>query len=86
MITRDIISNNFKGINLRGSKEPFTKIQLIDKIDLWKYILCEQCKAIHGESILIGLQTLDLDYIAAIIASAELGLKIVIVDYNRRLY
>tara|TARA_B110000971_G_scaffold52665_1_gene53453 strand:- start:226 stop:1671 length:1446 start_codon:yes stop_codon:yes gene_type:complete len=84
MITRDIISNNFKGINLRGSKEPFTKIQLIDKIDLWKYILCEQCKAIHGESILIGLQTLDLDYIAAIIASAELGLKIVIVDYNRK--
>jgi len=84
MITRDIISNNFKGINLRGTKEPFTKSQLVDNIDLWKYVLCEQCKAKHGESILIGLQRLDLDYIAAIFAASELGLKIVIVDYNRK--
>ncbi len=82
VITRNIVSENFLGIpHNRGDN--FTKIDLVNKINLWKYALKTKCKAQHGESILIGMQLLNIDYLAACIASAELSLKIVIVDYSR---
>jgi hypothetical protein len=62
---------------------PFNSDELKAKIDNWKYILKIKCNASHGESILIGLQILNIDYLAICIASAELSLKIVVVDYSR---
>lgn len=82
VITRDIISNNFIATELQSNNK-FNKADLNNKIDLWKYILKYQCNAQRGESILIGMQVLNINYLAACFAAAELSLKIVIVDYTR---
>lgn len=82
-ITRNIISKQFVGQNIPNDSVPFNRDELTAKIDSWKYILKTQCNARHGESILIGLQILNIDYLAICIASAELSLKIVVVDYSR---
>jgi hypothetical protein len=55
----------------------------VSNINLWKYILKYKCNAQKGESILIGMQVLNIDYLAVCFAAAELSLKIVIVDYTR---
>lgn len=82
VITRDLISNNFKGVNLHTNVS-FDKTDLVSSINVWKYILKYQCNAQKGESILIGMQILNIDYLAVCFAAAELSLKIVIVDYTR---
>ena len=81
-ITRNIINDNFVAIELQSNKS-FDKIELGDKINFWKYILKYKCQAKSQESIVIGNQTLDINYFAIIFASAELSLKIVIIDYIR---
>lgn len=81
-ISRNLISNNFKGITVHKESE-FTKKHLVYKIDLWKYILKFKCQAGPGESILIGMQNLNTDYLSVCFAAAELSLKIVIIDYTR---
>lgn len=82
LVTRDIINNNFVAIEL-SSGNSFDKTELSDKIDLWKYILKYKCQAKSQESIIIGNQTLDINYFAIIFAAVELSLKIVIIDYIR---
>lgn len=81
-ITRNIVSDTFLGFNVHTGIS-FNKTDLESKIDYWKYVLKYHCLAEKGESILIGMQTLDLDYLAICFASAELSLRIVIVDYTR---
>jgi len=76
IVSRDLVSKNFDCVE--GNKA-----DLVGKIDTWKHILHEQCKAKKGESILIGLVVVNIDYLAICIAAAELSLKIVVVDYNR---
>jgi hypothetical protein len=76
IISRNIISNNFRC----GSSD---KHDLVEKINLWKHILVNQCEANKGESVLIGLVVVNIDYLAICIAAAELSLRIVVVDYNR---
>jgi hypothetical protein len=61
----------------------YNKTALVEKINFWKYVLAYEYKAVKNESILIGMQKLGIDYFAMVIASAELSLKIVVVDYNR---
>ncbi len=82
IISRDIISDNFLGLPLHKGLT-YSKGDLVSKIDLWKYILKYKCSAEAGESILIGMQILNIDYLAACFAAAELSLKIVIIDYSR---
>ncbi len=82
LISRNIVSDNFLGVNVHTGVS-FDKKDLESKINHWKYILKYHCLAEKGESILIGMQTLDLDYLSICLASAELSLKIVIVDYTR---
>lgn len=83
-ITRDFISNNFTFTDIRSTDlQVYSKDALIDKVNLWKYILKYHYNATAGESILIGLQVIGIDYFAIVIASAELSIKIVVVDYNR---
>lgn len=81
-VTRDLISNNFKGVHLK-TQSSFDKQDINDRIDLWKYLLTYKCHAVKGESVLIGIMDLGLDYIALCFAAAELSLKIVVVDYSR---
>lgn len=86
-ITRDIISQTFSAINLADGriheKTVYNKEQLIEKINLWKYILRYKCNAESQESIIIANQNLDINYFAIIFAAAELSLKIVVIDYIR---
>lgn len=82
LITRNILDNNFSGLSIQ-TNDSFTRTDLVKKINLWKYVLKTKCLAEKGESILIGVQTLGLDYLSMIFAAAELSLKIVIIDYNR---
>lgn len=86
-IDRDFISSNFSAVNLVDGycqeRVNFNKADLVEKINLWKYILVHRCKAKPQESILIGSHTLNIDYIASIYAAAELSLIITVVDYIR---
>ncbi len=82
VISRHMISDNFVGLPLHKGQQ-YSKNDLISKIDLWKYILKYKCSAQAGESILIGMQILNIDYLAVCFAAAELSLKVVIVDYTR---
>lgn len=81
-LTRHVISENFYSHDLLTNQE-FSRNDLFNKIDFWKYILKTKCDAKKYESILIGLITVNIDYLAICFASAELSLKIVIVDYSR---
>ena len=82
-ITRDFISDNFTFTDICANNQPYDKTSLVERINFWKYILKYEYIARPQESILIGMQKLGIDYFAIIIASAELSLKIVVVDYNR---
>lgn len=82
IVSRHMISDNFVCLPLHKG-EVYNKQDLVSKIDLWKYILKFKCSAEPGESILIGMQILNIDYLAACFAAAELSLKIVIIDYSR---
>lgn len=82
-ITRNVISKEFLGQNIPKDLHSFDYDKLVEKINSWKYILKHKCYADKGESILIGLQILNIDYLAICFASAELSLKIVVVDYSR---
>jgi len=81
-ITRDFISESFLAIDLNNNAL-FNKKDLIEKINFWKYALKFECNAKPKESILIGIQKLNIDYLAIVFASVELSLKIVVVDYTR---
>lgn len=82
-ITRNFISNNFIFTDLCVNGRTYNKDLLVDRINFWKYILKYKYSAQPQESVLIGMQKLGIDYFAIVIASAELSLKIVVVDYNR---
>ena len=83
IINRDFISDNFTFTDLCANNQTYNKLQLVERINYWKYVLRFNYSAQPQESILIGMQKLGIDYFAIIIASAELSLKIVVVDYNR---
>lgn len=83
IITRHSVSDNFSFTAIEENNS-FTKKELDNKIDDWKYLLTYKCKAKRQESILIGITTINLDYIAICFAALELSLKLVIVDYNRK--
>lgn len=82
-ITRSFISNTFFANDLANDIK-FDKLSLSKNIDYWKYILVTKFNAKYGESIIIGHQNLNIDYLATIYAAAELSLKIVIIDYIRQ--
>jgi hypothetical protein len=79
VISRDIISENFLGINLGGGAK-FNKTQLELRIDKWKYFLAHRCDAKKGDKILIGIIDISVDFVALCFAAFELSLVIVIAD------
>jgi hypothetical protein len=83
ILSREIINDNFVGKHLSKNNPMFNKQDLCDAIDRWKYILKYQCNAKKGESILIGSQALDKEYLASIFAALELSMVLVIIDYSR---
>lgn len=83
VISRDIISENFVGINLDGGAK-FDKAKLEDRIDKWKYFLAHRCAAKKGDKILIGVIDISVDFLALCFAAFELSLVIVIADEDPR--
>lgn len=81
VISRDIISENFVGINLGGGAK-YNKAKLEDRIDKWKYFLAHRCDAKKGDKILIGVVDISVDFLALCFAAFELSLVIVIADEN----
>jgi hypothetical protein len=79
VISRDIISENFVGVNLGGGAK-FNKAKLGDRIDKWKYFLTHRCNAKKGDKILIGVIDISVDFVAMCFASLELSLVIVVAD------
>jgi hypothetical protein len=79
VISRDIISENFVGINLDGDAK-FDKTKLEDRIDRWKYFLAHRCDAKRGDKILIGVIDISVDFLALCFAAFELSLVVVIAD------
>jgi hypothetical protein len=79
VISRDIISENFVGINLKDGAE-YDKAKLGTQIDKWKYFLVNNCDAKRGDKILIGLVDISVDFVALCFAAFELTLVIVIAD------
>jgi hypothetical protein len=82
-ISRDIISENFVGINLGGGTK-YNKTKLGDRIDKWKYFLAHRCNAKKGDKILIGVIDISVDFLAMCFAAFELSLVIVIADEEPR--
>jgi hypothetical protein len=79
VISRDIISENFVGINLGGGAK-YNKTKLEARIDKWKYFLLSRCNAKKGDKILIGVIDISVDFVALCFAAFELSLVIVIAD------
>jgi hypothetical protein len=79
VISRDIISDNFVGINLGGGAK-YNKAKLENRIDKWKYFLVNRCNAKKGDKILIGMIDISVDFVALCFAAFELSLVIVIAD------
>lgn len=82
VISRELISDKFVGINLREDSQQYDKQKLSDKIDRWKYILVNECNARKGDKILVGISTIDVDFLALCFAIFELSLVIVIADQD----
>lgn len=76
-ISREIISDNFVGINLPEG-DSYDKSQLADKIDRWKYYLVEKCSAKKGDRIIIGISAISVDFVALCFAAFELSLVLVV--------
>lgn len=83
VISREIISDNFIGVNLPENSS-YNKEQLSKQIDKWKYFLLNKCYAKKGDKILIGVVTISVDFLALCFASFELSLVIVIADEDPR--
>jgi len=79
ILDRNIVSKNFLYKN--GDLQ---RADLFLRIDYWKNILVNKCKAQKGQTIALGITRIDFDYFAIIFASLELGLLFVILDYSSR--
>ena len=79
VISREIISDNFVGINL-PNRDQYTKQQLCDQIDKWKYFLINDCNAKKGDKILIGVTFISVNFLALCFACFELSLVLIIAD------
>lgn len=84
IITRNVISREFKAKNFLRNESITSRKKLVKLINFWKYLLTYKCHAKKGESIYIGIVTIDTDYLAICIAAAELSLKIIINDSSRK--
>ncbi len=80
VISREMISDNFIGVDLSDSGREYDKSQLSEKIDRWKYLLVNECNAKKGDKILIGISTINVDFLALCFAIFELSLVLVIAD------
>lgn len=84
IITRDIINKNitYKDFIWDETIKDYTYTDLNKQIDMFKNLLMNRYNCQIGEKILIGFRA-GIMQTALIFAAAELGLKIVVVDYNK---
>lgn len=84
ILTREIINQNIEFIDYSNNKflESYNYNHLCELIDAFKNLLQYTYKCQKGESILLAIKASKVQ-IGFVIAAAELGLSIVIVDYER---
>lgn len=84
ILTRDIINQNIEFHDYNNNKflESYNYNHLSELIDAYKNLLQYTYRCQKGESILIGVRPSKVQ-IGLVIAAAELGLSIIIVDYYR---
>ena len=68
ILTKHIINPNFS-LKVLNKNIEYSKDQLDEKINMWKYLLKYKCQAQPQESILIGITSLTIDYFAICLAS-----------------
>ena len=79
ILDRNIVSKNF--LYKEGDLQ---RDDLFARIDYWKNVLVNKCKARKGQTIALGITRIDFDYFAITFASLELGLLFVVLDYSSR--
>lgn len=84
IVDRHFVSKNFK-CQTRNSNLVFDHYNLVDLVNYWKAIFLEKHSLVNGNKIGIGYALIDIYYFGAVIAAAELGLRLVILDtlYNK---
>jgi acyl-CoA synthetase (AMP-forming)/AMP-acid ligase II len=85
IVDRHLVSKNFK-CQAPNSDLVFDRDGLVDFVNYWKAIFLEKHGLVRGNKIGIGYALIDIYYFGAVIAAAELGLKLVILDntlYNK---
>lgn len=78
MITREIITDDFIWYEEDVS---YTKIELCNLIDRWKYILAIKYQAKSKQTIALAFPNVTFNYLAVLFAAAELGMQFIILDY-----
>lgn len=83
LVDRHFIAKNFRG-RVENSDLVFDHSQLIDIVNYWKAIFVEKHNLKRGDKIALMYALIDIFYFGAVIAAAELGVKLVVTDmvYN----
>jgi hypothetical protein len=83
IVSLDTVSKNFKLFNANGNQWA-TRQLLKDFVDHWKIIFVEKNHLKTGNKIGLGFPLTDIYYFGALIAAAELGLKLVVLDISNQ--
>lgn len=83
IISIDSISKNFRLFN-DYTKTWQDRSLLIDFVDHWKIIFVEKNKLKIGDRVGLGFPSTDIYYFSALIAAAELGLTLVVLDISNQ--
>jgi hypothetical protein len=75
----DAVSKNFRLFNDSNNKWNSREL-LTEFVDHWKIIFVEKNRLKTGDKIGLGFPLTDIYYFSALIAAAELGLKLVVLD------
>ena len=79
IVSLDAVSRNFRLFN---NDEWLSRDLLTEFVDHWKLIFVEKNQLKAGDKIGLGFVLTDIYYFSALIAAAELGLKLVVLDVS----
>ncbi len=83
IISLDAISKNFRLFNNQDQTWQDRSL-LTEFVDHWKIIFVEKNRLKAGDHIGLGFPLTDIYYFSALIAAAELGLKLVVLDISNQ--
>jgi hypothetical protein len=79
LINREFVSKNFS-CRQKNYDKFFTYDEFIEQVNFWKAILLEKHKAKAGQTIGLGWSLVDINYFAAAVSAAEIGMILVVLD------